>query len=69
MFDQLLSQLGQLIPAFANDRGFFGGFGILLFGLIILAELQLPKTFRESRQGYIVQIILEGSVRNSVSFH
>ncbi len=59
MFDQVLSQLEQLVPAFANDRGFFGGFGILLFGLIILAEMRLPKTFRDSRRGYIVWIILE----------
>ena len=59
MFDILLNQLEGLMSTFTNERGFFGIFGILLFAVVMIAELQMPTVFRKSRRTWLVLAIAE----------
>jgi small-conductance mechanosensitive channel/CRP-like cAMP-binding protein len=59
MFDILLNEFEGLMSTFTNERGFFGIFGVLLFAVIMIAEMQLPSVLRKTRRLWFLLAIGE----------
>ena len=58
MFELVSEQLTELIVSFANDRGFYGAAGLMIFLVVILADFQMPSDLRNKRGVWFLEIIV-----------